>query len=84
MRYVLSAHASQKLSLRGILPREVERVLVEPGQILEAPGVGQCYQSKFMASTGKMYLLRVFVNDAIDPAVVVTVYRTSQINKYWR
>jgi hypothetical protein len=34
--------------------------------------------------TGKLYLLRVFINTTLDPAIVVTVYRTSQIKKHWR
>ena len=29
-------------------------------------------------------LVRVIVNDTIDPAKVVTVYRTNKISKYWR
>jgi len=33
---------------------------------------------------GKIFLLRVVVVDSVEPAVVVTVYRTSKINKYWR
>jgi hypothetical protein len=33
---------------------------------------------------GKTYLLRVMVNETVDPAVVVTAYRTSKIKKYWR
>jgi hypothetical protein len=32
---------------------------------------------------GKDYLLRAMVNEATDPPVVVTVYRTSKIDKYW-
>jgi len=31
-----------------------------------------------------MYLLRAVVNDGVDPPVMVTVYRTSNISKYWR
>jgi hypothetical protein len=31
-----------------------------------------------------MFLLRAIVADNVDPAVVVTVYRTSKISKYWR
>jgi len=31
-----------------------------------------------------MYLLRAIMNDALDPAVVVSVYRTRNIQKYWR
>lgn len=33
-------------------------------------------------SGGKILLLRVIVADNIEPALVVTVYRTSQIAKY--
>jgi hypothetical protein len=32
----------------------------------------------------KTYLLRVFVDIDRDPPVVVTVYRTSNVAKYWR
>ena len=32
----------------------------------------------------KSYLLRLFVNETVDPAVVATLYRTSKIKKYWR
>jgi len=32
----------------------------------------------------KAYLLRVMVNETMDPAVVVTVYRTSKVSTYWR
>ena len=32
---------------------------------------------------GRILLLRAIVDDRADPAVVVTVYRTSRINKYW-
>jgi len=28
--------------------------------------------------------LRVMVNETMDPAIVVTVYRTSKVSKYWR
>jgi len=42
------------------------------------------YQSHLDFGTGKLYLLRLFINTTIDPAVVITVYRTSQIKKYWR
>lgn len=41
------------------------------------------YQSQLDFDTGKLYLIRVFINTTLDPAIVVTVYRTSQIQKYW-
>jgi hypothetical protein len=33
---------------------------------------------------GKMFLVRVIIDTAFDPAVVVTVYRTTKVQKYWR
>jgi ribosomal protein S17 len=33
---------------------------------------------------GKQYLVRVVVAEQPDATVVVTVYRTSRIGKYWR
>jgi hypothetical protein len=37
-----------------------------------------------MSWDGKDSLVRVIVNDTVDPAKVVTVYKTSRIKKYWR
>jgi hypothetical protein len=42
-----------------------------------------CFQSR-VDIAGKQYLLRVMVNESGDPLVVVTVYRTNKIAKYWR
>lgn len=42
-----------------------------------------CYQSRVEIG-GKRYLLRVMVNDTVNPPVVVTVYRTDKLSKYWR
>lgn len=44
----------------------------------------KAYQSIMDIGLGKDYLVRVIVNDTIDPAKVITVYRTSKISKYWR
>lgn len=32
---------------------------------------------------GKDYLLRVFVNEHVNPNRIITVYRTSKIDKYY-
>jgi len=32
---------------------------------------------------GKMYLLRVVVDEDEQPPVIITAYRTSKIEKYW-
>jgi hypothetical protein len=42
------------------------------------------YYQSFVDFAGKTYLLRLFVNQTADPAMVATLYRTSKIKKYWR
>lgn len=42
-----------------------------------------CFQSQVDIG-GKQYLLRVMVNESVDLPIVVTVYRTNKIAKYWR
>jgi len=44
----------------------------------------EIWQSRFTAQDGKIYLLRVVVAIDKDPAVVVTLYKTSKVEKYWR
>ena len=61
----------------------VEVVLKDPQQILEQSKDITIYQSQLDFDTGKPYLIRVFINTTLDPAIIVTVYRTSQIQKYW-
>ena len=36
-----------------------------------------------MGEPAKPYLVRLFIDVDRDPAEVVTVYRTSKIDKYW-
>jgi len=33
---------------------------------------------------GRTFLLRIIVDDTVEPAMVVTLYRTSKIDKYWK
>ena len=68
---------------RGIEESLAARVLESPGQ-REEVRPGRCvYQSRLLFA-GDMYLLRVFVDVDREPSEVVTVYRTSKIDKYWR
>ena len=84
MNFRLSRHALEELERRGI-PRDLlEQVLQNPRQILPERGGKKIYQSQVEFGGGKLFLLRAIVNDGVDPAVVITVYRTSKIEKYWR
>lgn len=67
--------------LRRQIPAEwVERIMANPDQIIGGLGQRQIYQSR-MSSEGKHCLVRLVV-EGVDPLVVVTVYRTSKIDKY--
>ena len=62
----------------------LDNVMQHPHQIVPERGGKKAYQSQVDFGGGRIFLLRAIVDDNIDPAVVVTVYRTSNIRKYWR
>jgi hypothetical protein len=82
MRYRLSRHASEEIRRRCISAKQVDLVMNEPEQIVPEQG-RMVYQSRIDFG-GRIFLVRVVVVDTIDPAVVVTAYRTSKVAKYWR
>lgn len=83
MSFKFSKHAHEELVRRDIALAEVESVLAAPGQMVPEHGGIVCYQSQTTCD-GKPCLLRVMVNEAAEPKVVVTIYRTNKISKYWQ
>jgi hypothetical protein len=81
MKLELSKHVQQEMERRGIPLAVLESVLNSPAQKMPEHGDVVCYQSKVEINR-KPYLVRVMVNE--KTAKVVTVYRTSKINKYWK
>ena len=81
----ITDHARFEMERRGISEAEIARVLSAPEQSdLVRPG-RVVYQSRMEAEVpGKIYLLRVFVDIDRQPAEVVTAYRTSKVEKYWK
>src|SRR5665213_2663005 len=84
MNFRFSKHAESELVLRRILREFVEEVLRQPQQIVPERPPKKAYQSKMDFGGGRIFLLRVIVDDTIEPAMVVTLYRTKKINKYWK
>ncbi|MBI3992504.1 MAG: DUF4258 domain-containing protein [Candidatus Lambdaproteobacteria bacterium] len=84
MRFRLSKHVEEELRRRRIPREALELVLEVPQQIIEERIGRKAYQSQVEFEGGKLYLLRAIVFDGVDPALVVTAYRTSRIRKYWR
>ncbi|MBP0040293.1 MAG: DUF4258 domain-containing protein [Roseofilum sp. SBFL] len=84
MNFQFSNHALEEIQKRNIPMVLIEAVLWSPQQTLKQSEDITIYQSQLDFGTGKLYLLRVFINITVDPQLVVTVYRTSKIQKYWR
>ncbi len=74
------------MTLRGISKDEVSMVLQSPNQVIFDSEISEIvvYQSIFKNLQGQNYLIRVFVNRTKNPKLVVTVYKTSKILKYWK
>lgn len=84
MNFSLSRHALEEIHRRGIPRYLLDAVLTSPEQTVPGHGGKRVYQSRLDFGAGAVFLLRAVVDDTVDPAVVVTVYKTSKINKYWR
>jgi len=69
---------------RNISTEIVESVLRQSEKIIDAPEAKKVYQSRIEFQEGKTFLVRVFVAEGGDIPVVITVYRTSRFEKYWR
>jgi hypothetical protein len=83
--YVISEHALFEMKRRGLTEEIVRRVLASPEQKIDVRVGRIVLQSRIsMGEPAKLYLLRVFADIDRDPVEVVTVYRTSRIDKYWR
>jgi hypothetical protein len=83
--YRLTDHAQLEMKRRQISEAEVAQVLVAPEQMEEVRPGRVVYQSRIeFGAPGRICLLRVFVDTDRRPPEVVTAYRTSRMEKYWR
>jgi hypothetical protein len=82
--FYISKHAEQQLERRQIPIELLDSVLESPQQVIEQNDGTRIYQSQLQFENGRIYLLRVVVSDRTEPAIVMTVYKTNQISRYWR
>jgi hypothetical protein len=83
--YIFTDHARIEIQRRGLSEEMVRAILLAPEQRLEVRPGREVLQSKISSrQPEKAYLLRVIVDTDRHPAEVVTAYRTSKIEKYWR
>lgn len=81
--YEITPHAAFEMARRRIAQSVVHSVLAAPQQRYGVGPGRDVLQSKLLVGD-KIYLVRVFIDIDRIPAEIVTVYRTSQIAKYWR
>lgn len=84
MNYRFTRHALEEMERRGIDHAIAEEVLAHPQQTVPGYQGRIVHQSIVEFPTGKEYLVRVIVDPTADPKSVITLYRTSNIEKYWR
>jgi hypothetical protein len=82
MNFIISDHASIEIQRRKIRLEDVKQVLNHPQQVIPVRQARKIHQS-IIEMDGKSYLLRLIVDEG-DTNILVTVYRTSKIQKYWR
>ena len=84
MNFRFTNHADQELRRRDIPKSVVEDVLTNPQQVVSTLLGRSAYQSRVDFPNGRTYLVRVIVDERLQPPAVITAYRTSKIAKYWR
>jgi hypothetical protein len=80
MDFIFSKHALEQARARGISTDIINTILANPDLIQKLDKL-TVFQG-FERISEKVYLIRVFVNMEKLPPMIVTVYRTSKINKY--
>jgi len=84
MDFIFSKHAHEQMARRGINHETVKMVVSYPDQTIadnETP-TKIIYQS-LINEDNRMFLLRVFVDTDKQPNVIITVYKTTKISKYY-
>ena len=80
----LSKHAREQAARRGLSEEIVLAVARAPEQrLVVRPGRELRHSRVAMSTGGTLYLVRVVADAGPTDEMVVTVYRTSKIEKYW-
>ena len=82
MNFIFSNHALEQIQRRGLNKEKIEEILYSPDQVIEMEGQ-KIFQSIVPFIPDGNYLVRVFVNAEKEPNLVITVYKTSKISKYY-
>ncbi|MBN2481703.1 MAG: DUF4258 domain-containing protein [Bacteroidales bacterium] len=80
MIFVFSKHALEQIKNRNIPENSVRDIIENPDKIIDYDKCIKIYQSIY--KTDRKFLMRVFINCCKEPMVIITVYKTSKIEKY--
>jgi len=84
MDFVFSKHAEEQLIRRSLDRNIVESVVLNPEQIIDDENnVDITIYQSIIKEDGRFFLYRVFINTQLLPNVIVTLYRTTKIEKYY-
>ena len=81
MDYVLTEHVKTRMKERNISDSDLDRVLQSPQQVIEQDDGTYAYQSLIVRQK-RIVMIRVFVDNRIDPARVISAYITTRPD-YW-
>ncbi len=85
MKIIFSEHALFEIEFRKIDKEEVERLIENPMQKLPAKKNRIIMQKRYNDDMAhKEMLLRVIGEELENAFHVITVYKTSKIEKYWK
>jgi len=82
-KVVFTKYAELQVQERGMSHKDILDTLNSPGQLLSGKK-GRKIAQKKLNRGGEEGLLRVIFEEKVDAKVVITVYWTSKIEKYWR
>jgi len=84
MSFTFSKHAEEQLIRRSLERGVVEAVVLKPDQMVEDENDEDVtiYQS-LVKENDTLFLYRVFINVKVEPNVIVTLYKTTKIEKYY-
>jgi len=81
MEFDFSDHALERMKARNIKKEDVFKVLQNFDFSVDQDQQTKIY-SKLLTKEDKKFIYRVFVNEKLNPAKIITVYRTTKIEKY--
>jgi hypothetical protein len=84
MNIIFSKHAQEQMLRRGISYDNVLSTISQPDQtIIDKEDMSIIIYQSLVRENEQVFLLRVFVNKDKQPNMIITLYKTTKILKYY-